>query len=183
LQAGRCILEVGPGTGAVTAQIISAMGPSDELHLVERNDRFVARLRQRLVEDPSFRHVTDRITLFHASVEDLSEDRPYDLIISGLPLNNFDVATVEQILAKLERLLAPGGTLSFFEYVAVRKAKSLISRHKERDRLRGITRVFHRILSQHEIDRDLVLANITPAWVHHVRFEGLGPGTGENSKP
>ena len=43
----------------------------------------------------------DRIALIHAGVEDLPEDQPYDLIISGLPLNNFRVELVEQILAKL----------------------------------------------------------------------------------
>jgi phospholipid N-methyltransferase len=178
----RRILEVGPGTGAVTGQIIAAMRPTDQLQLIERNDQFVAQLRQRLANDPAFHNVTDRITLIHASVEDLPEHEPYDLIISGLPLNNFDVATIEQILAKLERLLAPGGTLSFFEYVAVRKAKSLISRHKERQRLRGISAIFDRVLSQHEFDRDLVLANITPAWVHHVSFTAMGTEQGAGSK-
>ena len=77
-----------------------------------------------------FEHASDRITLLHASVEELPEDEPYDLIISGLPLNNFAVESVEQILAKLRRLLAPGGTLSFFEYVAVRRVKSLVSRRQ-----------------------------------------------------
>jgi phosphatidylethanolamine/phosphatidyl-N-methylethanolamine N-methyltransferase len=167
---GRRILEVGPGTGAVTGQIIRAMRANDRLDLVERNDQFVAQLRTRLAEDPAFASLTDRITLHHASVEDLPEDRPYDLIVSGLPLNNFAVETVDMILKKLHRLLAPGGTLSFFEYVAVRKAKSAISSLTERERLRGIGSIFDEMLSKHEVRRDLVLANVTPAWVHHVRF-------------
>jgi hypothetical protein len=96
------------------------------------------------------------------------------LIVSGLPLNNFDVVMVGGILEKLKRLLAPGGTLSFFEYVAVRKAKSIISRQSERERLRGIGGLFDEMLGPHEVRRDLVLANVTPAWVHHVRF---GPPT------
>jgi phospholipid N-methyltransferase len=167
---GRRILEVGPGTGAVTGQIIKGMRPTDRLDLVERNDQFVAQLRSRLAEDPTFAAVTDRITLHHASVEDLREDQPYDLIVSGLPLNNFAVETVDGILNKLRRLLAPGGTLSFFEYVAVRKAKSAISSKAERERLRGIGSIFDEMLSKDEVRRDLVLANVTPAWVHHVRF-------------
>src|SRR5215213_79530 len=47
---GRRILEVGPGTGAVTVQIITDMRPNDRLVLVERNEEFVAHLRQRLAE-------------------------------------------------------------------------------------------------------------------------------------
>src|SRR6187551_1881851 len=41
----RRILEVGPGTGAVTVQIIESMRPQDRLVLVERNDEFVTHLR------------------------------------------------------------------------------------------------------------------------------------------
>jgi phospholipid N-methyltransferase len=173
----RRILEVGPGTGAVTGQIIAAMRPDDQLFLVERNDQFVEQLRRRLAEDSVFRDVTDRVTLIHASVEELPEDNPYDLIVSGLPLNNFAVETVDSILSKLRRLLAPGGTLSFFEYVAVRKAKSVISNKSERERLRGIGKIFDRMLGTHEVDRDLVLMNVTPAWVHHVRFAAENPPT------
>src|SRR5262245_33045594 len=36
--AGRDILEVGPGTGAVTACLVRKMRPSDRLTLVELND-------------------------------------------------------------------------------------------------------------------------------------------------
>ena len=43
----RRILEVGPGTGAVTSRIVAALGPEDQLDLVELNDRFVERLRDR----------------------------------------------------------------------------------------------------------------------------------------
>lgn len=178
LPYGRRILEVGPGTGAVTTRIIHAIRPADHLTLVERNDQFVARLRHRLLGDPDFQRIADRCELVHASVEDLPEQQPYDVIISGLPLNNFPVPLVEQIIGKLRRLLAPDGTLSFFEYVAVRRAKSLVSRRDERQRLTGINRVLSNLVRSSEIERDLVLANIPPAWVHHVRFGDRSPVTG-----
>src|ERR1041384_7663230 len=41
IRRGRRILEVGPGTGAVTLQIIADMRPNDRLVLVERNHEFV----------------------------------------------------------------------------------------------------------------------------------------------
>jgi phospholipid N-methyltransferase len=167
---GRRILEVGPGTGAVTGHIVRAMRADDRLDLVERNDEFAARLRERLVHDDTLRLCAERITLHHAGVEELSEDRPYDVVVSGLPLNNFSVTFVEQLLAKLRRLLAPDGTLSFFEYVAVRRVKAALSRQAERERLRGIGRLLDGFLAEHEIRRDRVLANVPPAWVHHVRI-------------
>jgi hypothetical protein len=66
-------------------------------------------------------------------------------------------------------LLAPGGTLSFFEYIAVRTARSLISGQAERTRLRGIGRAMRSVLDGREIRRDAVWLNVPPAWVHHVR--------------
>jgi phospholipid N-methyltransferase len=182
----RRILEVGPGTGAVTAQIIHDMRTGDRLDLVERNDQFVAHLRERMAMAEPFQSAADRITLLHAPVEELPEDQKYDLIISGLPLNNFSVESVRQIMNKLQRLLAAGGTLSFFEYVAVRRAKSLLSGRAERERLTGISRLFRELLTS-EVRRDLVVANVTPAWVHHVRFaagsrpEGTRHGAGSTT--
>jgi phosphatidylethanolamine/phosphatidyl-N-methylethanolamine N-methyltransferase len=166
---GRRILEVGPGTGAVTGQIVRALRPGDRLDLVERNDEFVARLRERLKSDQTLAPSADRITLHHAGVEELPEDRPYDVIVSGLPLNNFSVAFVEQLVGKLSRLLAPGGTLSFFEYIAIRPIKASLSARGERERLRGIGELMGKFLADYEIRRDRVLVNVPPAWVHHVR--------------
>jgi phospholipid N-methyltransferase len=166
---GRRILEVGPGTGAVTAQIIDDMRLQDRLVLVERNEQFVSHLRQRLAEISAAQSLRHQISIVHAAVEELPDREPYDLIISGLPLNNFPVQSVDQILTKLSQLLAPGGTLSFFEYVAVRRAKSLVCSRMDRERLQGIARVLGSFL-QAEVRRDLVWANVPPAWVHHVRM-------------
>jgi phosphatidylethanolamine/phosphatidyl-N-methylethanolamine N-methyltransferase len=178
----RRILEVGPGTGAVTSHILCSMRSTDRLTLVERNDQFVARLRQRIAEDDSFQSIAGPVELIHASVEELPENEPYDIIVSGLPLNNFPVELVRQIAAKLRRLLAPRGVLSFFEYVAVRKVKSLASQDDERERLTGIGRLLDNILKNNEIKCDLVLTNIPPAWVHHVRNGDWRLETGEAHK-
>jgi phospholipid N-methyltransferase len=165
----RRILEVGPGTGAVTKQIVRRIRPEDRLDLVELNDRFVAELHRRFDSEAAFRHVASQTQILHQSVETLPHDQPYDLIVSGLPLNNFEVPLVERILATLDRLLLPHGKLSFFEYVAIRKVKSWVSGGAERQRLNGISRQLGSLLEQREIRRDLVWLNAPPAWVHHVQ--------------
>ena len=93
----------------------------------------------------------------------------YDVIVSGLPLNNFAVADVERILATLTGLLASEGTLSFFEYIAVRPARAMVSGRAERARLRGIGCAMRGVLDGREICREAVWRNVPPAWVHHVR--------------
>ncbi|HVU86156.1 MAG TPA: methyltransferase [Pirellulales bacterium] len=164
----RRILEVGPGTGAVTHWILPALAAQDRLDLVEMNDQFVAHLRLRFQNEPAWQAFQPRTRILHQGVQDLTPDGGYDAIVSGLPLNNFSGELVEQLLATLTGLLAPGGTLSFFEYVAVRQAKLLIARGDERTRLRAISQHLGRLLGTHEFRRDCVLRNVPPAWVHHV---------------
>lgn len=165
----RRILEVGPGTGAVTRWIIPAMHDGDRLDLVELNESFVARLRHRFEHDPVFRAVAPRSRVLHCGVEELAQRQRYDLIVSGLPLNNFSAETVERILAVMVALLQPGGTLSFFEYIGIRRLRALVSRGAERRRLQGIGRAMDAVLRDHEIARDRIWPNAPPAWVHHVR--------------
>jgi phosphatidylethanolamine/phosphatidyl-N-methylethanolamine N-methyltransferase len=167
----RRILEVGPGTGAVTRRIIAGMGNADSLDLVELNETFVRQLKHRFQHEPAFQAVAHRARVLHSPIEALPHDQTYNVIVSGLPLNNFSAALVEQILATLVGLLAPGGTLSFFEYIAVRPARALLSGRAERARLRGVAQAMRAVLDPHEFRREAVWLNVPPAWVHHVRRE------------
>ena len=168
----RRILEVGPGTGAVTGRIVAAMREDDRLDLVELNDRFVAQLRERFETDKVFQPVADRARVLHCPVQELPAEDCYDVIISGLPLNNFSAELVEQLLAAMIGLVAPGGTLSFFEYVAIRRMRAVVSSRSDRDRLRAIDRTMHAALDKHEVARDRIWPNVPPAWVHHLRVDG-----------
>jgi phospholipid N-methyltransferase len=166
----RRILEVGPGTGAVTARLVKVLRPDDHLTLVELNDEFVRHLQGRFAAEPSFQAVSQRTELVHCRLEDLPGSGCYDRIISGLPLNNFAAADVEQILTVFGRLLKAGGVLSFFEYIAIRRVKQVVSGPAERQRLRKISRLLSDLFDRHQIRCDAVWPNVTPAWVHHVRF-------------
>ena len=170
--APQQILEVGPGTGAVTTTLVERMRDEDRLCLIEINQTFVTHLRTAFQERPSLHAKAHCVDVVHGRLEDLKDDARYDLIVSGLPLNNFSVEAVEQILDGFGRLLKPGGVLSFFEYIAVRSMKSWVSSKDERERLRAIGSLLHRTLDSREIQRDWVWPNVPPAWVHHVRLHG-----------
>ena len=165
------VLEVGPGTGAVTTKIVAALGPLDQLDLVELNPRFVAILRQRFEADVRYQRVAAQARVIHQPVQDLPREDGYDLIISGLPLNNFPAALLDEVLESLSGLLNPGGTLSFFQYVAVRPARAIVSGRVERLRLREVGAALGKVLDRHEFRRDLIWPNLPPAWVHHLRFD------------
>ncbi len=171
-QQSQRVLEVGPGTGAVTGHIIERLGPEDRLDLVELNERFADVLRSRLEKEAAWRAVADRVRVLEMPVEQIDAEAIYDVIVSGLPLNNFSCDLVQRIFTQFHRLAAEQARLSFFEYVAVRKAKSLFCKPSERRRLFGIERLLAREFDRWEVLRECVLGNAPPAWVHHLQLPG-----------
>ena len=170
------ILEAGPGTGAVTRHIARRMGPADTLDVVELNTVFAEHLEHRIAHDPGFATVADRVRVLNDRVENVVGENLYDVIVSGLPLNNFAPTDVETILTRFAALLKPTGTLSFFQYIAVRPARATFTRRAaDRARLAGIGRVLRNRLSAHEIRREWIWPNVPPAWVHHLRFDAAVP--------
>jgi phosphatidylethanolamine/phosphatidyl-N-methylethanolamine N-methyltransferase len=167
------ILEAGPGTGAVTSCIIDRMRHDDELWMVELNPTFASHLRSAFSDKPAFREAAGRCHLIEGSVAQLgplSTDGQFDLIISGLPLNNFSTVDVQDILQAYAKLLKPGGILSVFEYILIRPAKMFVSVGPERERLKGVGEAIEGMLGQREFSREWVWVNVPPAWVHHMRF-------------
>lgn len=171
--AAQKILEAGPGTGAVTGSIIERLRHDDHLWMVELNPAFAAHLRSAFKEKPSFRDVAARCHLVEGSVQQLAPlgaDDKFDLVISGLPLNNFSSEDVRHILEAYSNLLKPGGILSFFQYILIRPAKMFVSVGLERNRLKGVGEAIEGMLGEREFAREWVWPNVPPAWVHHIRF-------------
>ncbi|MSO55981.1 MAG: methyltransferase domain-containing protein [Acidobacteria bacterium] len=168
--APQRILEAGPGTGAVTGRLVELMRPQDELWLVELNPTFAAHLRGAFEERPVFHAVADRCHLVEGSIQDLGRHGPFDLIVSGLPLNNFSAETVRHILDAYAKLLKENGILSFFQYILIRDAKMIVSLGAERSRLKNVGKAVDEVLAEREFARERVWTNIPPAWVHHLRY-------------
>lgn len=167
------ILEAGPGTGAVTGCIIDRMRQEDELWMVELNPAFAEHLRGAFRQKSAFRNAANRCHLIEGSVQQLgplSQDGQFDLVVSGLPLNNFSSVDVQEILEAYGALLKPGGVLSFFQYILIRPAKMFMSVGAERTRLKGVGQAIDGILGEREFAREWVWVNVPPAWVHHMRY-------------
>lgn len=166
----RRVLEVGAGTGAVTREIAARLQPQDRLDVVEINPRFVEVLQRRFDTELPFRTVADQVQIRAHGIEDLPDDLEYDVIICGLPFNNFPVDLVKSILKLMSERVVAGGTLSFFEYFAVRPVRSLVTSGDERRRVARVGRVLEWYLDRFEYAAKPVLANVPPAIVHHLRF-------------
>ena len=165
------ILEVGPGSGSVTVEIARRMLPGDRLDAVEINGHFARLLEQRVATEKIFRGRRDQVHVIHAAVEDLLGESVYDYIVSGLPLNNFSVAQVREIFATYNRLLKPGGTLTYYEYVLVRQLKTPFVDRRERRRLFRVGRVVGGYVRAYQVRRERVFMNVPPAIVRHLQLK------------
>ncbi len=165
------ILEVGPGTGSVTREIARLLQPGDQFDAVEINGRFVELLHRRVHSERVYSRCRQQVDIIHAAVEDLEGDGSYDFIVSGLPLNNFPPEMVRRVFQAYDRLLKPGGTLTYYEYVFIRQLKTPFADRKERRRLYRVGRVVGNYIRAHQVRRQRVFMNVPPAIVRHLRLK------------
>ncbi len=164
------ILEVGPGTGPVTRRIVQLMKPDDHLDLVELNQSFVDILNEGFDKDSVHKQVAGQTEIHMCPIQEFANEEPFDFIVSGLPLNNFSPELVRDIFETMFKLLAPGGVLSYFEYMYVRPVRKRISQSAERQRMIQIDQIANEYLSKYRIRQDWVFANLPPAWAQHLHL-------------
>jgi len=164
------ILEVGPGTGAVTDEILRQLRPGDQLDMVEINPHFIEVLRGRFESEPLWRSRRPQTRLIHAPLQEVAGTAVYDYMISGLPLNNFPLALVREIFQAYQRLLKPAGVLSYFEYLAIRDLKRVVVARKERRHLRVLGNFLGRRIRDYQIGEQWVFLNVPPAVARHFCF-------------
>jgi phospholipid N-methyltransferase len=164
------ILEVGPGTGAVTAEILHQLRPGDRLEIVEINAQFIDFLRRRFEQEPLWRARRGQTALIHSPLQEVPGAGLYDFLISGLPLNNFPLSLVREIFAAYQRLLKPDGVLSYFEYLAIRDLKTTFSSAKETRHLRVLGKFLERRIRRYQVREQWVFLNVPPAVARHFCF-------------
>ena len=166
----RRILEVGPGTGPVTREILRRLGPRDVLDIVELSTEFCGDLERKVLGPWRGRGHGAQVTLHNAAIQDVPlEAGSYDCVVCGLPFNNFEHELVETIMLRLLDLLRPGGELSYFCYLGAKTVKSTVLDGAGRDNLRAIARLEDELHLAHSGTRRVVLANFPPAEVRRLR--------------
>ena len=168
------VLEVGAGTGAITAQLVHHIGPQDELVLCEINPTFMTLLQKRFTEEAAFRRALPQTHFNGGSILDLPAEPQFDFIVSTLPFNNCPPDFIAAVLTHYQRLLKPGGVFSYIEYVG---GQTLKARSGLDPQQTGRTAVYQRLIAPYVFRRDLVLRNAPPAWIHYVRYQPAQPAT------
>ena len=167
------VLEVGAGTGPVTAELARLIGPQDHIDVCEIDEHFAGVLREKyFTTGPLADAAHDgRARLLNQPVQAIEGNDRYDFIISGLPLNGFEPKLVKDILVCIQRLLKPGGTYSYFEYAAARGFLRYSIKSTTRKRVTKVSSIVDALINAHEVDRQLIFLNVPPAYARHLVFE------------
>lgn len=150
----RQVLELGPGTGALTAAIADSM-PHDSRYLgIELNRDFAERLRVRF---PALEFANAAAQEFDFDGY-LGPDARFDVIVSGLPWASFPRELQTAILDRVLPRLAPGGRFATFAYWGFHKLPAG----------RRFREMLHERLHGAETTR-VVWGNVPPAFVYVAR--------------
>ena len=164
------VLEVGPGTGPVTREVLLCLRPGDVFDIVELSSDFCRDLEDKVLVPWRARNGGARVRLHNVSIQDVElEAASYDCVVCGLPFNNFEHELVGAIMHRMLDLLRPGGELSYFCYLGAKAMKGSVSDERGRDNLRAIKRLEDELHLTHAGTRKVVLANLPPAEVRRLR--------------
>lgn len=111
-ESGLPVLEIGPGTGVITRQILARGIAPKDLYLIEYSEDFVAALRSgfagvNVIHGDAFQ--------LEATLGDM-RGAMFDCVVSGMPLLNFPVAQRIALVESLLDRLPAGRPLIQFTY-------------------------------------------------------------------
>lgn len=174
----RRILEVGPGTGPMTREILKLMGPEDRFVICEINPQFLKRLKKDLVPDQNYQIHKDRVTFFEGPVQALGcSNVPgnYDFIVSSLPFLNFKGEEVENLFQLYYEMMSERGVLSTCEYVGIRRISMFVASPRHRERMKNVDQVLRKWREQARINGELKtkvsLLNMPPAYAVQYKYK------------
>lgn len=111
----EAIAEFGPGTGVFTRMIIEKMNPDTTLLIFELHDAFYKNLRKEFEEKENIIIINDSAENISKYMVEYGIDK-LDVVISSLPLANFDKQITSQILKKAQGALKAKGLYIQFQY-------------------------------------------------------------------
>jgi phosphatidylethanolamine/phosphatidyl-N-methylethanolamine N-methyltransferase len=114
IEANEYVLELGPGTGAVTQALIGRGLHPQWLIAIEKNPKMADILRDRF---PRAHIITgDARHLDRLLQEELNGHGTVGAVISSLPLRNFPVDVTEELAGKIRAILSPNGKWVQYTY-------------------------------------------------------------------
>jgi phospholipid N-methyltransferase len=155
------VLEIGPGTGNITSEILNNLGKEDFLTLVEINPVFF-KILQKKREEWIKRDNCPKIEILNLDFLKHDPSQEFDVVIAGVPFNNFPQEIILAFINKIKSILKSGGIFAYFEYLGARKVKEIFGDQPNSFYLKEIYPFL--------IKEKKVLKNLPPAKVNILSF-------------
>ncbi|HEV3437431.1 MAG TPA: rRNA adenine N-6-methyltransferase family protein [Gemmata sp.] len=108
-EQAKCIVELGAGTGPITAEIVKRVRPHTKLLVIELDPTLCGRLKSRFKDVANVDVVHGDATQFDKLLVERGLPQ-VDHVLSGLPLPSFPEQLRNSVLETSARTLAPHGT-------------------------------------------------------------------------
>jgi len=142
------ILELGPGTGVFTKEIIAAMRPQDRLDVVELSERFFSIVHSRFHGG--------NVRVFHMDVLQYEGAGGYDFIFSSIPYEALPAEISTAIWRKKQALARADAHIIYYKYVNPTPFRSSYEREMVR---------------RHLVGRRIIWRNMPPARLFTLRLD------------
>jgi phospholipid N-methyltransferase len=143
------ILEIGPGTGPLTKEIVKLLRPQDRLDVVEIHQHFYQTIKNKFKQP--------NVTIHHEDILQFRPEFSYDYIFSSLPYEAMPKKLIQKIWQKKLDLCADKAYICYFKYVSFRKFKCNFE---------------EQIVKRYQRDKKIVLLNLPPAKLFTLEING-----------
>ncbi|CAG9001095.1 MAG: Ornithine lipid N-methyltransferase [Candidatus Celerinatantimonas neptuna] len=112
----RCIVEIGPGTGAFTEQLLKYRKSDQcQLILIETNELFCRQLQDKYqyVENLRIIHDSGEKVNFYKMKYEIDQ---IDYVVSGIPFSSLPKQVSQNILTSVTKAIGSTGSLILFQY-------------------------------------------------------------------
>ena len=166
------VLEVGAGTGPITARLVKELRPGDFLDVYEINPDYSAFLARRFEQEPDFKAVREQVALHTADILEIEKEPQYDFIISAVPFTAFPATAVSNFFETYRQILKPNGVLTYIEFAFGRHVMKVMTREAaEKARIRAVAEIVDRYVEKYQFKHKFVLLNAPPARIRSLRFQ------------
>ena len=141
VSSSNLVVELGPGTGVYTGEILARLRPDAHLMAVERDPR-LARLLTEQYQDPRLRVICDSAENTQAHLGGTRSD----LVVSGLPFTSLEPDVRQRIFGQIVEIMTPSGVALVLQYSPLIQGQ------------------LHRIFPY--VERRISLLNVPPAFLY-----------------
>lgn len=134
------ILEIGPGTGPLTKEIVKTLRLRDQLDIVEIHEHFYQTVNEKFSKP--------NVSVFHDDILQFQPGKTYDYIFSSLPYEAMPKSLIQKIWQKKLDLCSDRAFICYFKYVSFRKFKCDFEKQ---------------LVKRYQRDKKVVLLNLPPA--------------------